>query len=80
MQHKVKTFLYDIQQACESLRDFISGKTFTDYQGDDLLRAGVERKLMIVGEAVYQSLRLEPDLESDISQSRQSLPKKSRNY
>lgn len=71
MQPKIKTFLYDIQQACNALRDFISGKTFEDYQQDELLRAGVERKLMIIGEAVYQNLRLEPDLESRISQSRQ---------
>jgi uncharacterized protein with HEPN domain len=71
MQPKVKTFLYDIQQACNALRDFISGKTFADYQQDDLLRAGVERKLMIIGEAVYHILRLDSGLESDISQSRQ---------
>ena len=71
MQPKVKTFLYDIQQACDSLRDFISGKTFADYQRDDLLRSGVERKLMIIGEAVYQILHLDPDLESNISQARQ---------
>lgn len=71
MRHEAKTFLYDIRQACDSLRDFVSGRSFADYQNDELLRAGVERKLMIVGEAVYQILRLDPDLESDISQSRQ---------
>lgn len=71
MQPKVKTFLYDIHQACGSLRSFISGKTFADYQNDELLRAGVERKLMIVGEAVYHILRLDPDLEENISQARQ---------
>lgn len=51
--------------------DFTSKKTFADYQRDELLRAGVERKLMIVGEAIYQILRLDPDFESQISQSRQ---------
>lgn len=71
MRPEIKTFLYDIRQACDSLQDFISDKTFEDYQRDELLRAGVERKLMIVGEAVYQILRLDSDLESDISQSRQ---------
>jgi uncharacterized protein with HEPN domain len=53
MQPKIKTFLYDIQQACQSLMNFTSKKTFADYQRDELLRAGVERKLMIVGEAIY---------------------------
>lgn len=51
--------------------EFTSKKTFADYQQDELLRAGVERKLMIVGEAIYQILRLDPDFESLISQSRQ---------
>jgi len=71
MQPKIKTFLYDIQQACQSLDDFTAGKTFADYQRDELLRSGVERKLMIIGEAVYQILHLDPDLESNISQARQ---------
>jgi uncharacterized protein with HEPN domain len=71
MQPKIKTFLYDIQQACQSLDDFTADKTFADYQRDELLRSGVERKLMIIGEAVYQILHLDPDLESNISQARQ---------
>ena len=71
MRPEIKTFLYDIQQACDALRDFISGKTFEDYQADELLRAGVERKLMIVGEAINQILRLDPELAAGISQSRQ---------
>ena len=71
MEPKVKTFLFDIQQACASLRQFTSNRTFAEYQQDDLLRAGVERKLMIVGEAIYHILRLAPDFESKISQSRQ---------
>jgi uncharacterized protein with HEPN domain len=71
MQPKIKTFLYDIQQACLSLESFTQGKTFEEYQQNELLRAGVERKLMVVGEAIYQILRLSPDFELRISQSRQ---------
>jgi len=71
MRHDVKTFLYDIQQACDSLQEFTSGKTFADYQKDELLRAGVERKLMIVGEAVRVKTKDLMTLESDISQARQ---------
>ncbi len=36
-----------------------------------MLRAAVERKLLIIGEVVNQILRIEPALESDISQTRQ---------
>ena len=71
MRPEVKTFLYDIRQACDALRNFIAGRNFEDYRKDELLRAGVERKLMIIGEAVYQILRIDPDLESAISQARQ---------
>ncbi|HOK66519.1 MAG TPA: DUF86 domain-containing protein [Anaerohalosphaeraceae bacterium] len=71
MPPKAKAFLYDIVQACDAVRSFLSGRTFTDYQQDELLRAAVERKLMIIGEAVYQILRIAPELESSISQARQ---------
>ena len=71
MQPEIKTFLYDIRQACKSLKVFTSGKTFEDYQQDELLRAGVERKLMIIGEAVYQILRLDNSLEQSISEARE---------
>ena len=71
MQPKIKTFLYDIQQACKSLKTFTTDKTFEDYQQDELLRAGVERKLMIIGEAVYQILRLDASLEQSIPKARQ---------
>lgn len=37
----------------------------------ELLRSAVERKLMIVGEALNQMLRLEPDLEHQIPDARQ---------
>lgn len=71
MQPKVRTFLYDIQQACQALDAFTEGKTLSDYQHNELLRAGVERKLMIVGEAVCQVLRLTPEIESSIPNSRE---------
>ena len=60
-----------MQQACESLSGFIAGKTLDDYLKSELLRSAVERKLMIIGEALNRVLRLEPDLEPQIPDARQ---------
>ncbi|MEN8127664.1 MAG: HepT-like ribonuclease domain-containing protein [Planctomycetota bacterium] len=71
MRPEAKKFLYDMQQACESLNGFMAGKTLDDYLQSELLRSAVERKLMIIGEALNRVLRLEPDLESQIPDARQ---------
>jgi uncharacterized protein with HEPN domain len=71
MRPEAKKFLYDMQQACESLKDFMAGKTLDDYLQSELLRSAVERKLMIIGEALNRVLRMEPDLEPQIPDARQ---------
>ena len=35
MRRESKKYLFDIQQSCERISKFISGKTFTDYESDD---------------------------------------------
>ncbi len=54
MQLEVRKYLYDIQQAAGLLDEFVTGKTFADYQRDAMLRAAVERKFEIIGEAMTQ--------------------------
>ena len=71
MRPEVKKFLYDMQQACAALTEFIAGKTLDDYRRSELLRSAVERKLTIIGEALNRVLRLEPDLEMKIPDARQ---------
>jgi uncharacterized protein with HEPN domain len=71
MRPEAKKFLYDMQQACSSLAEFIEGKTLDDYVKSELLRSAVERKLMIIGEALNQVLRIDPDLETQIPDARQ---------
>lgn len=46
---------------------FTENKSFEDYQRDAMLRAAVERKLEIVGEALAQGLRHFPELKDQIS-------------
>jgi len=71
MRPEANKFLYDIQQACRSLTAFLEGKTLDDYLQDELLRSAVERKLMIIGEALNRILQREPDMERQIPDARQ---------
>jgi uncharacterized protein with HEPN domain len=44
-------YLWDMWDAAQAIREFISGKTFHHYQRDRMLRGAVERHLEIIGEA-----------------------------
>lgn len=60
MQRDAKAFLWDIAAAAESIRHFTQSKTLADYLGDEMLRAAVERKFGVIGEALAQLLRVFP--------------------
>jgi uncharacterized protein with HEPN domain len=60
MQRDAKAYLWDIANAAASIRGFTCGKDLNAYQQDELLRAAVERKFGIVGEALSQLLRYFP--------------------
>ena len=52
------------------LQGFTAGKSFAAYQHDALLRAGVERQLEIVGEALNQLVRTDPETAARVSEHR----------
>jgi uncharacterized protein with HEPN domain len=54
MRREAKRYLYDVAQAAELIAQFTAGKTFQDYLEDPMLRAAVERKFEIIGEALSQ--------------------------
>ena len=60
MQRESKKYLYDIQQACERLSKYISGKSYADYDADDYFRSAVERQFEIIGEAISQLYKSDP--------------------
>jgi uncharacterized protein with HEPN domain len=69
MQRESRAYLWDIAQAADSIRVFTEGKDLNTYLSDDLLRAAVERKFGIVGEALSQLLRYFPEYRDRITWS-----------
>ena len=61
MQRDAKAYLWDIASAASSIRVFTEGKDLAAYLNDEMLRATVERKFGIVGEALSQLLRNFPE-------------------
>jgi uncharacterized protein with HEPN domain len=67
MQRDAKAYLWDIAGAAKSIGIFTHNKTLADYLSDELLRAAVERKFGVIGEALSQLLRLFPQYRSSIT-------------
>ena len=71
MQPEICKFLYDIRLACDALLTFAQDKTLEDYRADLLLRSGVERQLEIIGEALNQAHKVDPDIANMIKNFRE---------
>jgi uncharacterized protein with HEPN domain len=69
-QRDTRKYLFDILQACELLIQFVSNKSFEDYNSDPLLRSGVERQFEIIGEAINKALKYDPSLVNRISDTK----------
>lgn len=67
MRLEAKKYLEDIRQAAAHIKEFTAGKSFEEYTGDALLKAGVERKFEIIGEALKHLERIEPSVASTIT-------------
>lgn len=65
MRLEAKKYLLDIQQAADLLAQFTVGKQFADYESDATLRAAVEQKFEIIGEALAQLVKLEDSCVTD---------------
>ena len=70
MADELLKHLYDIREATVAIVRFIRGKTFDDYEQDELLRSGVERKFEIIGEALNRISRDNPTLLDKIREHR----------
>ncbi|MDH5511509.1 MAG: DUF86 domain-containing protein [Nitrospinota bacterium] len=66
MPHDPEKYIYDALQAARLIARFIEGKSYEDYSSDTLLRSGVERQLIIIGEALNRLSKLAPGMVADI--------------
>ena len=77
MNNEINKFLFDIQVSIESIENFL-GKTrdFNIYKSNKMLRRAIEREFEIIGEALNQLDKLDPDIE--ISSKRQIIGMRNR--
>ena len=54
MKLEAKKLLFDVIKACWDVERFTAGKAFNDYLEDGMLRAAVERKFEVIGEALVR--------------------------
>ena len=70
MRLEARKYLFDIKQAANRIARFCEGKRFDDYQGEELLRSAVERQFEIMGEALSQLARHDPEVAERIKDHR----------
>lgn len=58
--------IWDAQQTLQRIKRFVARKNFAAYQSDELLRSAVERQFEILGEALNQLSRLDPNMAEKI--------------
>ena len=68
MRHEARRYLFDVAQAADLIAQFTAGKAFVDYQADPMLRAAVERKFEIIGEALVQLSKRDPPTAARVSE------------
>jgi uncharacterized protein with HEPN domain len=66
MPRDARAYLWDAREAVAHLRSFIEGKTWSDYASDLLLRSAVERQFEIIGEALNNLSKVDPDAATRI--------------
>ena len=67
MHRDAGKLLWDAHQAAERIARFTASKNLADYESDDYLRSAVERQFEIVGEALNQLSRLDPETAASIA-------------
>jgi uncharacterized protein with HEPN domain len=78
MARELRAYLWDVAQAAADIQSFIANKTADEYRGNPMIRAAVERKLEIIGEALSQAIRYFPEITNSISHCKQVIALRNR--
>ncbi len=67
MPRKLEAYTEEILAAIDDIKSFASGLDFDTYSKDERTKAAVERKLLVVGEALNQMNKSRPGMEGQIT-------------
>jgi len=59
MQRDPRAFLWDVREAALAIQSFTAGMDVKSYVGNELVKAAVERKFEVIGEALNQLTKLD---------------------
>lgn len=68
MRRDARKYLHDVLQSADLILRFADGRELIDYQNDPLLRSGIERQFLIVGEALFALSKTHPGLLARITE------------
>jgi uncharacterized protein with HEPN domain len=68
---RTKALIWDVQNAILDVNTFLSGHDEESYLRAPMLRAAVERKLQIIGEALSKLSKIDPDMAREFPDIRQ---------
>jgi uncharacterized protein with HEPN domain len=66
-------YLWDVRQAADDIADFIAGLDVPTYKQTKIVQAAVERKFEIIGEALAQLAKTDPQLALRIPDLREAV-------
>jgi len=66
-----RILLWDMNNGALAIAQFVDGISDSEFEENDLIRAAVERKFSIIGEALDALFKSNPDLAARISNFRQ---------
>jgi uncharacterized protein with HEPN domain len=66
MDHDPKAYLFDIKRACEEIEGFVQEMSFEEYSGNSMVKAAVERKFVVIGEAMMRLKGQHPEILNEI--------------
>ena len=70
MSDRTAKLLLDVLGAARSIRDWCSGRTFSEYESDRQFRRAVEREFEIIGEALGRLKQADEDTAAKITDLR----------
>ena len=73
MRRDPRAYLWDVREAAADIATFVAGLDQASYLASPLVRAAVERKFEIIGEALTQLNRLDPALAQRVPEHRRSI-------